>query len=714
MNAHQSKMAEAAHSLSDSALKKLEDQLTCPICLSDYNDPRALQCIHTFCRKCLEGFSKRGQSENDGQMVVVECPLCRKETRVQAIDQLQRAFHIQSLFEIKKDLEKGREQEKRDMCEVHRMCVVFYCKTCSILLCTGCIRGAHKFHSYEDISTSVREVKSEMEVKLSELDSKVTHVEEAIDEMEAGCQRAHSEEREIQGAIRERIRKAHQLIEERESKLIEDLQQMTQQKVHNLTLRKNQLELVESQLKSCREAIAESLQGKSPTVSLLLNKSLVSMVDDSNSAFREITSGVRHAANDIAFFADESTLEPLREFGHVYVKVPSAEQCLVEGEGLSKAKVGEMAEVILCLYNQHNLEIDVELAVHMVSSELYSSAAESKRVVESDLVKCSVEKLDKNQCMLKYTPREKGLHKLDIDVLGHPVVGSPFNVTVKAPLGMIGPKPVHVIQGLPLPWGLAVDKTGKLNVSVSGRKEVVVLSGRSGERISTAVRRRFLASVLEEPTGVALDREKNLIVADFRLSQIHRVAHDGQIVQSAGSSGSRNLEFTYPSSCAIHPLTGRAYVTEWEENNRVQILNHDFSFYKTFGCSGNGQGEFQCPSGIAFDSKGNVYVADTNNARIQVFTPEGDYIREFGTRGRKEGKLGLPMGICMDWSSEVLYITDVLNHRVSLFTIQGEFLKSFGGFEAAPGEFNKPQGITVDGFRFVYVSDTLNNRVQVF
>ena len=107
-------------------------------------------------------------------------------------------------------------------------------------------------------------------------------------------------------------------------------------------------------------------------------------------------------------------------------------------------------------------------------------------------------------------------------------------------------------------------------------------------------------------------------------------------------------------------------------------------------------------------------MADCNNARIQVFTCEGDYIREFGTRGRKEGKLGLPMGLCMDHTSEVLYITDVLNHRVSLFSTEGAFLRSFGRFGTGAGEFNKPQGIAVDEFRFVYVSDTLNNRVQVF
>ena len=700
-------MADMSQSLSNSALRKLEDQLTCPVCLSDYNDPRVLQCLHTFCRTCLEGLAKDSQ-EHDGSSVV-ECPVCRKETKFHALNELQTAFHIKSLFEIKRDLEKSRDIQKTDVCEAHWMKVEFYCKKCSELLCSRCTHGTHKLHPFEEILPAAEEEAKEMGVRLSEFDSKVSHVKKSIDEIKASHKRACSEERKIQEAIQKSCKKAHQLIEERERVLIKELQQMTEQKIHNLTVRKNQLQLVETQLESFREAVTKSLQERTPTESLMLNKTLVPMIDDASSVFQEVTGSTRPATNDIAFFVDESALEPLSELGTVYVKVPHAKECLVEGGGLSRAKVGETAEVELSLYDQHKLEVDVELAAHTVTSELYYSTA-----AESDLVKCSVEKLDKNQCVVKYAPTRKGPHKLDIEVLGHPVKGSPFHVSVRAPLSTIGPEPLHVIPGLPLPWGVAVDRNGRLCVALSRRKEVVVLDGRSGEKLSTAIKRGFLVSALEEPTGVAIDRDGNLIVADFRLSQIHRVAPDGQILQSVGSSGHKALEFSYPAFLAVHPVSGQIYVAEWQENNRVQILNHDLSFCKTFGCSGSGPGEFQCPSGIAFDPNGNVYVADCNNSRVQVFTSEGDYVREFGKRGRKEGKLGLPMGLCVDHSSDLLYITDVLNHRVSLFTTHGEFLKNFGQYGTGPGEFNKPQGIMVDEFRFVYVSDTRNNRVQVF
>ena len=704
-------MAEPSHSTS--ALKKLEDQLTCPVCLSHYTDPRVLQCIHTFCRHCLESLAKRERaSETDEEASVVECPVCRRETAVGSIDGLQKAFHIQGLFDIKRDLERSSVREQTHvLCEAHRMEVKFYCKDCSELLCNGCTLGKHKLHSFDDVSLAAKEEVEEMETKLSTLESNISQIEEGVAEMERGCQRAGTEEREIQETVRKSCDKARQLIDERERSLIKELHEMTKQKVSNLAVRKEQLKLVGTQLVCCRKAVKEGLQKKTTAAdSLMLNKTLVSMVEDASRVFQDVACSVTvtPAAKDIAFFADESVLEPLSEYGNVYVKLPHPDHCLVEGEGLSWAKVGEVSEIQLSLYNQHSLEIDVDLAAHTVSSELYSSAD------EPNLVKCSIEKRGKNRCMVKYVPAVKGPHKLDIEVLGCPVQGSPFLVSVRGPHRMIGPTPHLAIGDLPLPWGVSVDKSGRLCVAVSGRKEVVVVDGRSGARISTAVKRGLLVSTLEEPTGVAFDRDGNTIVADLRLCTINRVSPDGHVLQSVGSSGNKPLEFSYPAAVAVHPLTGRIYVAEWQENNRVQILNHDFSFYKVFGTSGSGPGEFQCPSGIAFDTEGHVYVADCNNARIQVFTGEGDYVREFGKRGKKEGKLGLPMGLCMDHTSDVLYVTDVLNHRVSVFTTQGQFGRCFGHHGTGPGQFNKPQGIAVDEFRFVYVSDTLNNRVQVF
>ena len=69
---------------------------------------------------------------------------------------------------------------------------------------------------------------------------------------------------------------------------------------------------------------------------------------------------------------------------------------------------------------------------------------------------------------------------------------------------------------------------------------------------------------------------------------------------------------------------------------------------------------------MAFDSTGNVYVADCNNNRIQVFTAEGQFVTKFGRYGSGDGELDQPIGVCSD-SEDVVYVTEFGNNRVSLF-----------------------------------------------
>ena len=705
---------------SKSALRKLDDQLSCPVCLEHYRDSRFLQCMHVFCRQCIEALPRISDAVQDaGFCFSVNCPICRKGTQISegGIASLKTAFYLEGLFEVKRDLESGKGDDRgsalseplspTSKCPAHGRKAVFYCKSCEELLCSSCICGVHKQHVFEEMASAALKEVEEIETRLGALETKAACVEEAVAEVEKKCHRAEEERKGAQEMIHESFQCARDVLDRREKELLEEQEQMTGQKLQNLAARREQLGLLGTQLQSCRDSVRENLQTNTAEAILATKKTLLTSINDAFTHFNEITTKVKETHN-IAFFADETAINTtLSDFGEVYLKLPCADNCLVEGKGLAKAKVGKDAETQLSLYDHHGLATEVPSPSHVVSAELYSSAG-------SSLVQCRVERSGKNQCTIKYQPTAKGPHNLDIEVAGRPVRGSPFHVSVKTTLSEISTTPVHVIPGLHRPWGVALDREGRVCVAESGRKEVSLFNRSTGKRVLTLIKRGLLQSALEEPSGIAFDEKWNLIVTDFRLCNVQRATPEGQIVQSVGCMGSRPLELTYPAALAYNPVNDKIYVAEWEDNHRVQIFNSDLSHYKTFGRMGSNPGEFLCPSGIAFDSEGNVYVADSNNARIQVFSCEGKYLREFGKWGQKDGKLGLPMGVCMDRSCDVLYVTDAHNHRVSLFTTAGEFLRSFGSHGSRPGEFNKPQGIAVDEYRFVYVSDTLKNRVQVF
>ena len=100
-------------------------------------------------------------------------------------------------------------------------------------------------------------------------------------------------------------------------------------------------------------------------------------------------------------------------------------------------------------------------------------------------------------------------------------------------------------------------------------------------------------------------------------------------ITSVGSYGSGCLQFDYPLNVAISPTTKRIAVPDWN-NYRIQFLNPDLTFHSSIGRKGSGNGQFNQPHDVAFDSAGNMYVTNTSNGRIQAFNPEGEFLRQFG------------------------------------------------------------------------------------
>ena len=182
---------------------------------------------------------------------------------------------------------------------------------------------------------------------------------------------------------------------------------------------------------------------------------------------------------------------------------------------------------------------------------------------------------------------------------------------------------------------------------------------------------------------------------------------DGECISCVGSKGNGPLQFHYPAGIAINKTTGQVYVAD-SCNHRVQVLNADLTFSHMFGSSGSGQGQCQCPHGIAIDSQGLVYVADSGNNRIQQFSPEGKHLSSFGTMGSAPGQITCPLDITVD-DNDLLYICeDDPNFRVSVFTT-GEFVHCFG-----KNRVGRPYRSAFDKSGNLYVSDYMKDDVKIF
>uniref|UniRef100_A0A1X7SNI5 SMP-30/Gluconolactonase/LRE-like region domain-containing protein n=1 Tax=Amphimedon queenslandica TaxID=400682 RepID=A0A1X7SNI5_AMPQE len=171
--------------------------------------------------------------------------------------------------------------------------------------------------------------------------------------------------------------------------------------------------------------------------------------------------------------------------------------------------------------------------------------------------------------------------------------------------------------------------------------------------------------------------------------------------------GSKPLQFNAPTGIAISPTTGQVYIADYN-NHRIQVLNPDLTFSRSFGSYGSANGRFTFPRDIAIDSQGLVYVADEFNDRIQKFSADGKFVGQFGTKGSGTGKLNRPIGITMDTgATSLVYVSEGDTGCISVFTSDGGFINSFG-YDMLPGTltFNK------DGF--LYVCDYGNDKIVIY
>ena len=117
--------------------------------------------------------------------------------------------------------------------------------------------------------------------------------------------------------------------------------------------------------------------------------------------------------------------------------------------------------------------------------------------------------------------------------------------------------------------------------------------------------------------------------------------------------------------------------------------------------------QFYYPSGIAADSAGNVYVADTYNNRVQKFTSSGAFVTKWGGEGAGNGQFVSVCAIAVDGAGNV-YVGDQ-TMRIQKFSSTGTYLTQWGSYGTGNGKFMSLGGIAADGSGNVYVVDTTNN-----
>ena len=696
--------------MAEKVLQKLEEQLNCSICLDTYTDPKLLQCFHVYCRQCLVSLVDRNQH---GQLGLT-CPTCRQVTPVpdRGVAGLQSAFHINRFLQIKEFFQKpdnpvisesaGPADAKPDKvryCLVHEgKALELYCETCGELICYKCVikDGKHRDHDYEELDQAFERYKQEIMSSLEPMEKQVAATKITLVQLDARFGEISDQRTATVNTVHITFGRIREILSVKETTMIGQIDRMTQEKLKDLAVQRDETETTLAQQSSCLHFMKESIRTGSKGDVLMMKSNTVRKMKE---LIIPLQPEVKTEA-DIVFSASADMTAVCQNYEQVFSSSsPDPSKCHVTGKGTEVAIVGEKSTAIL-----QAISFDGAL----LKKSIKSLDCEVLSTITGAIAKCGVERKGENRYEISYRPTIKGRHQLHIKVGGQFIRGSPFGVTVKSTVEKLG-TPIRTIHGVDRPWGVSVNQKGEVVVSEWGTDRVSVF-GPGGEKLRSFGTPASGQGHFFDVREVAVDGEGNILVVDSGNHRIQKFTSGGQFLTSVGTEGNGELQFTFPTGIIV--VSGKLYVTD-TGNDCVQVLNSDLTFSSTFGKRGDGKGQFYYPTGIACDSAGEVYVADTYNHRIQVFTAEGKFVRMFGRRGQGMGELSSPYGIAID-SGNMVYVSERDNCRVSVFTTKGQFVTSFGRRGKGPGEFMCPRGLTVDDCGVVYVCDKHNNRCDVF
>ena len=213
--------------------------------------------------------------------------------------------------------------------------------------------------------------------------------------------------------------------------------------------------------------------------------------------------------------------------------------------------------------------------------------------------------------------------------------------------------------------------------------------------------------------GVATDSQGNVYAADQAVGAIFIFPKGSESDKLELIKNGENAHLPMINGLAIDD-TDRLFVTD-AKLHHVLVFNAKHEPEASFGAE-----VLVSPAGIALDNTNRfVYVVDTQQDQVLVFDADNyRLLRRMGTGGKKHmltgpGNFALPTHVAVDREGNV-YVTDTLNDRVEIFDADGTFISEFGKPGDGPGHFARPKGIALDCDGHIWVVDEVQSRVQVF
>ena len=725
-------------------LEELEREITCGICQEHYTEPKALPCLHYYCKQCVLRLALR-----TGTGKPFCCPECRCKTTLPegGVDELKTAFFVNRLKTTISTMERahGKVEAKCELCSDSgdkaeafcRQCAMFICKACikshkrmksfvthdvasledlklgrskpivmkepptkkcldhdeplniycydcCTLICRDCTVKDHKEHNFEFCKKAAPTTKKRLLEELKPLKEQSIDFSHAVKEIQTIKNEVEAQGDSVANTIQTSFKELRNILDKREKELLNDCGRVVREKVEKLSLQEKNLSLASAEVHSIvdytEQCVRHCTDNEVMSMHAEIRNRIEQEIDERSKSGRSLEP-VEEADMGVEVRCAEALQQLCETQANIIQLRIDPAKCTVTMEIDTIPEVNKLCGAALAVRLTNNQLTNRNCAITSQIKSLYNGV----------ITDCKVSSAGSGKYSMKYTPSLRGRHELTVSVDGQQVAGSPFPVFVSIHPMQLG-KPVKVWNNLCCPVGITINSSREI-LFTEYERNIIKLTPH--KQVKTLVARQ-----VQGMCSITVDCEDNIYCTSMDTSKILRSDRDGGNVQVKEVKQVNGCGFLDVAVIGDEVMMSEAHCT-----GTIVVFDKELNYLRHIEQKRAGR-----LGGIASDNYGNVYT--TGYDCIQVFSNDGVLLRSFGCNENGVKKLSSPGGICV--SGQCVYVVNNTSHSVSVFTTDGVYVSSFGQCGHEEGEFNSPLFLCVDQDSFIYVADTNNRRVQCF
>ncbi|MPC09485.1 Tripartite motif-containing protein 2 [Portunus trituberculatus] len=609
----------------------------------------------------------------------------------------------------------------------------FYCRDCETAVCSSCTDIEHRTHNTLHLADAVDEHRAAMHQLIDRVTMQLPCMKEAICDVQEVVSSLQGRRAAAESEVRRCFDSLHQLLDQRQTALINALNTIESEKQQTLG---NQLEELESWVhgvESGCEFVEKALSHCPAMEVVLVRKQLGERLMDY--ANMNVPPAPRENSH-LKFVV--GNIDPLKtaflHIGSIQSNSAVPHQTCATGEALRLVTVGK-GSIVTVVTRDHKGEktasggaevtttltrTSLSVPRHGSSSPRAPSASprstsKSPSGSREEVVQPQVLDLNNGTYEVAFTVPTEGIYSLEVQLYGQPISGSPFSITATAP---VEEDSGSSQRSLP-PHTLARQTSHSTQVtSRASRASRRPMSHRSScSRRTNPIEDDMLLRVgrrgrnrgeFVNPQGIAYSpfKDGRIAVADSNNQCIQVFTLAGECKLRFGVRGRSIGQMQRPTGVAALP-NGNYVVADYE-NKWVSVFEPSGKYITRLG-----HGKLLGPKGVCVDNNGHIIVVDNKASCVCVFQQSGKLLTKFGSRGTDDFQFAGPHFAAVNSKGHIA-ITDFHNHCVKVFDSAGDFMFSFGSSGEGNGQFNAPTGIAVDAYDNIIVADWGNSRIQVF